>query len=321
MSSADDHLRRWLDAGLIAADAVERIQAFEREEGAGQRDEASPVPRPSLIEALLYVGVIVVAVGVFTLLERNWGELETWARVAVLAVPAAMALAAGWAMRSTGEPPFVRGGDMIWLAATALAGGTAAIVMHESDVEGRTVFLLAALAAVVVALGLWAVSPSYPQVLGAGGSLVVLGFSIAAWPDEFRTVVGGPFMLAFGAAGIGLTELRMVQPRLGAAVVFAVLAAFGAFFTGLEDEVLWAELMSFAVAGGLMALSIWRQSFTYLLFGVALAFVQLVTFMFEYFEDDLGAPLALIISGAALIAAVLLLIPLRQAVRGRAASA
>ncbi|GAB4326087.1 MAG: hypothetical protein Kow0010_09010 [Dehalococcoidia bacterium] len=320
MGSADDHLRHWLEAGLIDEATAGRIREFER--GARPEREAPiPIPRPSLVEALLYVGVIVVAVGVFSLLERNWGELETWARIAVLAVPAAMALVAGWAMQATGDAPFVRGGDMTWLAGTALAGGTAAVVMHESDVEGQTVFLLAALSASLIALALWAVSPSYPQVLGVGGSLVVLGFSIANWPDDFRTVLGGPFMLAFGAAGIALTELRMAHPRLGAAVVFAALAAFGAFFTGLEDEVLWAELMSFVIAAGLMALSIWRQSFTYLLFGVALAFLQLVTFMFEYFEDTIGAPVALIISGGALIAAVLLLIPMRQALGGRSSVA
>jgi hypothetical protein len=101
--------------------------------------------------------------------------------------------------------------------------------------------------------------------------------------------------------------------------LFAFIAAGGAYHAGLDGKLLWAELMSFAVAGSLIALSLWRGGFGYLLAGVALAFVTLVTFIFEYFENEIGAPVALMISGAALVAGVVALIPLRRLTREQAA--
>jgi len=46
---------------------------------------------------------------------------------------------------------------------------------------------------------------------------------------------------------------------------------------------------------------------------VVASFVGLVTFIFEHFEDRIGAPVALMISGGALIAGVLLLARFRSA--------
>jgi hypothetical protein len=73
------------------------------------------------------------------------------------------------------------------------------------------------------------------------------------------------------------------------------------------------ELMLFAVAAALIALGVWRASFTLLAIGVVASFIGLVTFIFEHFEDRIGAPVALMISGGALIAGVLLLARFRSA--------
>jgi hypothetical protein len=45
--------------------------------------------------------------------------------------------------------------------------------------------------------------------------------------------------------------------------------------------------------------------------------VALVTYVFEHFEDDIGAPVALMVSGGVVVAGVILLVQLRDMVRAR----
>ena len=313
MNSLETDLERWREADVIDEATAARIRAFERPEA---QHAPSPKARPSLIEALLYLGLIVVVVGIGQLAAVNWGELTSPARVAALGVPAVLAAVAGWAMRTTHQPASVRGGDVTWLVAVVLLTGTAAVAGHEVGTEDRLLLLVVGLVATAAAFGFWVCSPSYPQIAGIGGSLFLLAQGVGYWPDDYNLPATGMFMLSAGVIGLVLAELRFLAPQRGAIAVFVLLAGFGPFYAGLDGNVLWAELLTFAVAGALMATAIARVRFLYLLVGTILSFVQLVAIMFEYFEDDIGAPLALILSGAVLIAAVLLLIPMRRIVSG-----
>ncbi len=133
------------------------------------------------------------------------------------------------------------------------------------------------------------------------------------WPDEFSQVLAGMLIFGFGAAGLALTEARMMRPRFSGRLVFAVLCAVGPYEAGFTDNGMVFELLVFAVGGALIAMGVVRASFTLLAVGVIASFVGLVTFIFEHFEESLGAPVALMISGGALIAGVLLLARLRSA--------
>jgi len=97
MASPAEHLERWRTAGLIDAAHADRILAFEREQASPERNDEDG--RPSALEALLYLGIAVAVVGVFTLVAQNWENLRTWARIAILALPGALLLLAGAVMR------------------------------------------------------------------------------------------------------------------------------------------------------------------------------------------------------------------------------
>lgn len=319
MSETDEHLGRWQAAGIIDGETASRIRAFE---AAPARTSGSIwADRPGPLEALLYLGVAVAAVGAFSLAAQNWGELQSWARATAVGVPALMALLAGAVMLRSEDRGIQRAGQASWLVCVALFGGTVAVVLNEygsfGDGDERAALLVVAVSATMLAVALWAFSPNYPQVVAIGGALFLLAQSLGNWPDEFSVQLAGIVLLLFGIVGIGLTEARIFEPREGGRALFGMFAAFGPYQAGLDGTVAWAEALVFLIGAGLIALSVARATFVYMVVGVGIIFVGLVTFVFEHFSDDLGAPVALMLSGGLVVAGVLILSQLRGAMRQR----
>jgi hypothetical protein len=303
---ADDYLERWRAAGLIDAAQVERILAFEQEREAVAR--RADVDRPSVLEALLYLGIAVAVVGVYALVAQNWDELRTWARIGILAVPGVLLLLAGAAMRVADQPPIVRASGVAWLAAVALIGGAVGVAGHEAAWPGRVVALAAGAAATGLALTLWVIRPSHPQVIAVAGGLVVLAIAAAQWVEDYETLTTGLLIGAFGAVGVVLTERGGLRPRLSARLLGSagvMLGLLGAAY--LDERRLWIDLLVFVAGAALIAVGLQRPSFEYLAVAVIGLFIGLVAFIFRYFEDELGAPLALVLCGTLLIAAALLI--------------
>lgn len=322
MSDPAEHIREWQRAGLIDDGTAARLLAHSGSRP--QPPKPAPGDRPGVIEVLLYLGLVVAAAGVFFLIVQQWDEIASWGRVALVGVPAILMLAAGTGLRFATEPGLRRGGHVAWLLATALVAGTVAVILNEYALdEGRGderwAILTTATVTVVIALVLWALAPSNPQVLGIGGAAVFFGEALGAWPDDYTQRVAGSTIAIAGLALIVLTELGLFRPRPLARAVAAVLAGGGAFHAGIASPIGW-EMLAFAAGAGLVAAGIWRQTFTYVAAGVVTLLVALITFVFEHFEDRVGAPVALILSGAVLVAAVLVLIQVRGMVRARKAT-
>jgi hypothetical protein len=316
MSDTEEHLERWLEAGVIHEADAERIRAFERQRPAGP---ARPSERPGAIEALLYLGVVVVSVGVFALIEQRWPDLDSWARVMAIGVPTLLALALGAGLRASDEPGLNRAAQLAWFVGVGLFAGMVGVILNEYEPAGITIeddpdgLLTVTAATALLALILWVFSPAHPQVVALGATLFALGQAVGNWPDEFSQVLAGTLIFGFGVAGLALTEAGMFGPRFSGRLIFAVLCVVGPYEAGFTENGMVFELMVFAVGGALIALGVMRASFTLLAVGVIAAFIGLVTFIFEHFEDRLGAPVALMISGGALIAGVLLLARFRSA--------
>ncbi len=315
MADVEEHLERWLSEGVIHDDVAERIRAFEK-----QRPRArSGAERPGAMEALLYLGVIVVSVGVFALIEQRWPDLDSWARMLAIGVPTLLALALGAALRTSEEPGFARAGQLAWFVSVGLFAGAVAVFLNEYEPAGigieddRDGLLTMTGSAALLALVLWVFSPAHPQAIALGATLFALGQGAGNWPDEFNQVLAGMLIFAFGVAGLALTELGHFTPRFSGRLVFAALGAVGPYEAGFTENGIAFELLVFVVGGGLVALGVARASFTLLAVGVVASFVGLVTFIFEHFEDRIGAPVALMLSGGALIAGVLLLARFRSA--------
>lgn len=303
MSKPEDHLRDWAAAGLIDTESAARIAAFERDRSAATAGE-----RPGIMEVLVYLGVAVIAVGVFILVTISWDDLDDWARVAVTGGPGLFALLVGQVMRRTGSPGLGRGGQMAWLLANALLAASAAVIGANSDWADENVVLGAAVTATLLAIGLWAVGPSHPQVVGLTGALLLMSIALGLRSNEFNSgdlnpAVAGLSLAAFGGAGIVLAELGLLTPLLSARPASAAGFAFGTYLAG--REAVGYEPLAFVAAGLLLALGIWRGTFVYLIAGVALVFLALITSIIEHVAEPSAQAAALILLGALLVAVVL----------------
>lgn len=316
MTSASEHLRRWVKAGLLAEDAAARIEAWEAEQRGSHKD----AERPGAMEALLYLGLVVLGVGAFSLFAENWSELESWARVLALAVPLVLVLAAGGAMLRSDEPQLKRGSQAAWLLAVALFAGLLAVTFNEFGVgfskeDERGWLLVCAVATLLFAIVLWVLNPSHAQVLAMAGASFFLGQAIGDWPDEYSQQYAGVALLVAGAAGLALAEAGWLTPRASGRLFFALLLMVGPYEAGIGDGPIFFEFVAGAAAAAIIALGVLRGDFLLVLTGVFGSFIVLISFIFEHFQDRIGAPLALMISGGIVIAGVLLLAVLRRETR------
>jgi hypothetical protein len=124
-------------------------------------------------------------------------------------------------------------------------------------------------------------------------------------PDEYTPLLPGIMTAIFGAALLVMTETGAFHPRWAAQGVSALLLTWGAFFAGFDEP--WAESLAFIAAVALVALSIWRGAFAYMVLGLALGFGALVRSIAIHVDDPTAASLALILVGALLVGSVLLL--------------
>lgn len=323
MGDALEHIERWREAGLIDEELAGRLRAFET---GGARPAAEVAPavaasdRPGVVEALLYLGFVVAGVGVFFLIAQQWDGLRSWSRLMLVGVPAVLALVAGATLRLAVDPGLRRAGHVAWLVAIALVAGTLAVAFNEYGDGGiddhRWMLLTTAVVTVVGALSLWAIAPSHPQAVAVGGAAFFFGESLGAWPDDYTQRLAGAAIAVAGLLLTVTTEVGIFQPRHTARAVSALLVCGGAYHAGIDSAVGW-EVLAFVAGGGAIALGVWRASFIYVAIGVLTLLVALITFMFEHFEDRIGAPVALMISGGLLVGAVLVLVQVRNISRQR----
>ena len=314
MATVDDHLRRWSEAGVVDAATSERIREFEREERT-RPTAAKGAGLPSVTEAVLYLGVAVVVAGAIVLTAENWRDLESWARIAALAVPAALTFAAGIALRSLDQPQYRRAADLAWLATVALAAGAAAVVSEEADADDSLSTLFLGATATVVAAALWAANPRTLQLMALGGGLFMLATGLGGAVDDSGPIVVGMALFGVGGFALALAETGLLQPKPVGQAIFGTFAILGPFIAGVDGSVLWAELMVFAVGAGLVGLAVRRNAFVYMVIAVAGMFLGLITFVFEHLSDTIGVALSLLLCGAAIIGGVLLLAVARSSTR------
>jgi hypothetical protein len=297
-------LEEWQTAGVIDADIARRLRGYEASRKSNASDASG---RPGLLEALSYLGIAIVAVGVFIMVTVSWDDLAAWARVAVMAVPGGLGLAVGAALRNTAKPSLVRGGQVAWMVSVALLGGAVATAGANADLEPENTALLAGLVAAAIGAVLWTFAPSHPQVVALGAALGEVAFALGARSDEndLNSAVVGGTLIALGVAGLFLAERRWFVPQLSARGVSALAFAGGAFIAGVESGAL--EVLAPAAGVALVTLSVRRRTLIYMLVGVAVVFLGLVSTLTRHAGSPTTAAAGLIVLGALMLGVVLVL--------------
>ena len=312
MSTPLEHLKRWQEAGLIDERTAQRVSDFESE-----RRKAEPaMERPTFTEALLYLGVIVIAVGVIVLAATNWGHLGSWARVMVPGIPAIAAVAAGWFMRGQQHPGVRRGGSAAWAAAAGLVAGTTAVVLNEAGVSSENTALVSGIVMAIAAFALWWPDKGDLQVVAGAAAGLLLSVSASAEmsrvSERWAPSAAGLAMLGFGAMAVVAVELGLIRPRITCRLLGGLSIALGGFVASTGTPFGGIEVLPFVAGAALVWASVRLAFFPYTVLGIAAIFAGTMVTILRHVSDPTIAALSLMVAGVALIAAVVMLARMRE---------
>lgn len=321
MADWQDDLRRWREAGIVDEATADRIHAFEAKRTVERPD------RPSITEALLYVGFVAIGVGAFLLGALLWEDLTTEARVVSTLGPGLVAVLLGALLLPADSAPLRRGASVAWLLAVPLLAGAAAIVADANNADGEHVFLTAAITAATLAAIAWVFSATHPQIWTLGASLGVLAAAIAVEAEENDYVADqgvalwAAIVICLALAWLAATELSWLKPTWSARILGAVGLAAAAYVGAFDDDYRVAFEIAVIAAGVLLvAASVRLGAFAYMAPGVAALFLGTITIIMRRVPDPVIGAIVVMLGGIALIVTVLVLAKMRPWQRPREAA-
>ena len=296
-------LETWVADQLITPEQADRILVR------GQVTVQAPLPeqqRPArssvVIEALGYLGGVIILVASILVASLYWDQVATTARLVILGSVAGLLLAAGSAVPERLEDVGVRLRSVLLLLSTgALAGFLAVLGADALEMADQDVFLLISAGATVYAIGLWLMSENLVQQLAVmlGVMLTAAALTneldvsqalpgVAVWGVALIWVVLGwggvleprRFVMVFGAGGMFVGAMTTIPTNAGNVLALLTAAAV------VTSAVLFRDLLLLAVGA----------------FGTLLVLPAVIT---EWFPGRLAAPIAMLAVGAALVGAAL----------------
>ncbi len=301
--SRDSALRRWVAAGLLSNDQAMAIERFET-----MRLEAMPRPRVSpAIEGLAYVGGALLAVGAGMLTSRFWDSMGAAGHLCVVGIAATIAGVVG-AMIGEAEPVARRLRGFLWMLCSIGAGAFAGLMLFDVfDRIGEPVALATAATTAVVSAALWLLRDRPLQhVVTFVALAVAIGVGIA-WADPTNPSAWiGLALWSFGVLWAGAAWRGLIPPAVIGFPLGVVLTLIGSAIVGGRYDWL-APLLGLATAAAWTTIGIGANEVLALAPGVAGVFVFLPWTLGRFFGESLGAPVIVMLSGALLLGAVIVL--------------
>ncbi len=297
MSISDD-LGRWLSAGLIDADTAAKITAYE----AGRSDSKSGRG----IEAVAYLGAVLVLVALATLAVEFWDRLEPLGQLAVSLLVAGVLFTTGLIMGSAKGSAMARAQSFAWLLATIAMWFAGHVVFGEMvSFDDEVAFLYASSVALAVAFALWRARPSVLQMTAMGLTTGLTAVSALVLIDDISERSFGIVFAALGVLWLVLTYVGYFRPRRTS----LALGATGLLLIAFPElgDMPWTA-MGLVVALIMMIISVALDENVLLGFGVAGMFVYTPLTVFELFGDTIGVPVALLTTGLVLLGVVVLVL-------------
>jgi len=290
-----EQLSRWLNAGFITDEQAARITAFEAARAENQERRV-----PLIVEALGYLGGALAVIAVLILAQEFWADLELWGRLALLGIVTLGLLIAGWVLRDSPLEAVRRLAGFLWTFAAVGVAFTFGILSADGfDTEPETAALVGSLSAGVLGYFLWRIRRESLQQLAFFAAVVSAAMSAVGvfdWPEEMF----GLSMWAAGTAWLFLTWGTVIRPETTGYALGAVASLIGAQMLSFDGEG-WPLLLGVVIAGALIVASVTLRQIALLALGAAGVFIFVPQVVFHFFGDSLGAPVALLLSGAALI--------------------
>jgi len=307
MTELRERLKNWQKAGLVTAGQAESISAYE---GLAERRRVSPR------EIFLYVGGLFVLMAVGFGLQILWADLRWLGHGVVIAVLSLILWVVGEALLRREGALLRRGAQASWMVAAWLTAILIAVILIEwpgLDLKEEWFLLWASLGALPLAVIALLALPGQPQGLAVGtlASGVAIGVTIvvdAIWGTQIRWARYLPWLVV-GAVELASAEIARRREKEGLIGLFNLFGAWswlvGAFnvaMSGTERSLLSWDVRVLTDSVIFIGGSVARQSRALLFSGALWLFVAITVINFDYFEEQLGLPLVLLITGVAFIA-------------------
>lgn len=299
-----DVLEEWVDAGLITNEqskAIRQHEAAPHERRAALTLAAPPESGPSLVvEALGYLGGIVMLVGAGILVGMYWDDLSVVLRLTLIGATALALLGAGFALRDRLGESAARLRSVLWAAAVAATAGFLGVFSTEvlDRYDEHALVIIGPCTALVAGI-LWWLRPTWlqqlalfvPLMLAAVGTGMELTSTTSSW--------GGAAMWAVAVVWTVVSWAGWLEPRVTGVAVGVLGAVLGSMIMDTDTGI----ALGLAAAVATVVLALWERSLPWL--GVA-AIALLWTMpraADAWFPGRLSGALTLLVGGGALVGA------------------
>jgi len=293
-------LDRWLADGIITPEQAARMtSAATPATYVDAQQRPGRMPRGSLVvEALGYLGGVIVVTATMLILARYWSDLASGWRLTFAGGAALALLAGGAAVPARLAEVGARLRAVLWLGSTAAAAGFLAVLAVDVlDLSDDDVFLLIASGTAVYATALWLISRTVAQQLAMVVTFAVTGAAVIAQADVSDNAPGlGPWAVGLVWALLGWGGL--LEPRRFALTAGSVMAIFGAMLTAGSDA---GTVLTLVTVVAVIGAAIVIRDLLLLAVGTLGLLGNLPAAITRWFPDSLAAPYALLVVGALLV--------------------
>jgi len=292
-------LDRWLADAIITPEQAALMTSAATPGTYVDVPRSGRVPRGSLVvEALGYLGGVIVVTSTMLILSRYWGDLATGWRLTVVGAAAVALLAGGAAVPARLDEVGARLRAVLWLGSTAAAAGFLAVLAVDVlDVSDDHVFLVIASGTAVYASALWLLSRTVAQQLAMMVGFAVTGAALIVQADVSDNTPGvGPWTVGLVWALLGWGGL--LAPRRFALTAGSVMAIFGAMLTAGSDA---GTVLTLVTVIAVIGVAIVIRDLLLLGVGTFGLLGNLPAALTRWFPDSLAAPYALLVVGVLLV--------------------
>lgn len=311
-----EELGSWVAAGLISeeqASAIEQHVASSRATSWQGGGHAGADPRTSLVvEALGYIGALVMVVGTGILVGIYWADLPVPLRLVLIGATAVALVGAGFTVPDRHDGVTTRLRAVLWAAGVVAIGAFMVVFSDEVlDLHDEDQVWLVGAATALPAAVLWWLRRTWGQQLALFVPLALTGAGTAlqVWPDS--DAAPGAAIWTLSVLGAALCWVGWIAPRTSG----VSFAAAGATLGGLMMDDDLGIALALAAAVGAIALALLERERVWLGVGAVALLYTAPTAARAWFPGRLSAALTFIVTGGVLVGAAAWLVRHRGAER------
>jgi hypothetical protein len=297
-------LQEWVGAGLITTEQSEAIR--QHEAGPHERRAAlalAPLAAngPSLVvEALGYLGGVVMAVGALILVGMWWTDLSVTLRLLLVGATALALVGAGFALPERLGEAAGRLRAVLWTVGVLASGGFFAVLatdaLHQHDEDA---LIIVGPATTLVAGFLWWIHRTVLNQLALFVPVVVSAVAVGLQISGPDSRGPGATIWVVSVAWAVVAWAGWIEPRVTGVAYGALGAVIGSLSIAGDLGIALALLTAVAT----VTLALWERSLPWLGVGAIAMLYASPRAAVEWFPGRLSAALTLIVTGGALVAA------------------